>query len=57
MDVSGSLPFASKTITFPELEIAREKGIRGRKSWDFATSQREDESNETQKKRCSRREK
>ena len=58
-DVSASLPFASKTITFQELQIAHERGRRARKSWeskDFAASQREEEYNTTQKKRCNRRE-
>ena len=59
MDVSASLPFASKTITFQELQIAHEKGRRARKTWetkDFAASQREDESDEIHRKRCNRRE-
>ena len=60
MDVSASLRFASKAITFQEPQIAHEKGRHARKRWEtnnFGASQREDESNKTQRKRSSRRKK
>ena len=60
MDVSASHWFASKTITFQELQIAHEKGRDARKSWEtknLGASQREDESNKTRRKRSSRMEK
>ena len=54
MDVSSSLPSGSRTISFQELQIAHEKGRRGRKNWeprDFAVNEEEYEA-KTKQRSC-----